>query len=433
MECLPAGVARFHVSLIATPLECENIMSQFSKDYLAGRRNFLKRSLSLSLLTATGMHAGNLFAAPATQNRFLLVFLRGGYDAANLLVPYSSSFYYESRPTIAIAKPDPKNMQSGVALDGNWALHPSLRDSIAPFYTRKEALFMPFSGTDDLTRSHFETQDSIELGQTISNNRSFSSGFMNRLSQVIAGSQPISFTDALPTIFKGETNVANVSLKGVGKPPFDARQSAILADMYAGHPLEDAVREGLDLRQEVGREIDKEMQAANRDAITPKGFELEARRMARLMRERYQLGFVDVGGWDTHVNEGGASGALAGNLDNLGRGLSAFAQEMGTMWKQTVVVVISEFGRTFRENGTRGTDHGHGTVYWVLGGGINGGRIAGEQTRVDQASLFQNRDFPVLNDYRAVLGGLFKRMYGLSNDDLQIVFPGTPSRDYSII
>jgi uncharacterized protein (DUF1501 family) len=145
------------------------------------------------------------------------------------------------------------------------------------------------------------------------------------------------------------------------------------------------------------------------------------------------LGFVDVGGWDTHVNEGGASGALAGNLDNLGRGLSAFAQEMGTMWKQTVVVVISEFGRTFRENGTRGTDHGHGTVYWVLGGGINGGRIAGEQTRVDQASLFQNRDFPVLNDYRAVLGGLFKRMYGLSNDDLQIVFPGTPPHDYGII
>jgi len=399
----------------------------------AGRRSFLKRSLSLSLLTASGLSAGSLFAAPATQNRFLLVFLRGGYDAANLLVPYNSSFYYESRPTIAIAKPDAKNMQSAITLDGSWGLHPALRESIAPLYVRKEALFMPFTGTDDLSRSHFETQDSIESGQSGAKNRDFSSGFMNRLTQVISGAQPISFTDALPTIFKGNTNVANVSLKGVGKPPFDDRQSAILAGMYAGHPLEDSVREGLDLRQEVGREVEQEMQAANRGAISPKGFELEARRMARLMRERYQLGFVDVGGWDTHVNEGGASGALAGNLDNLGRGLSAYAQEMGTMWKQTVVVVISEFGRTFRENGTRGTDHGHGSVFWVLGGAINGGRIVGEQTGVDQASLFQNRDFPVLNDYRAVLGGLFQRMYGLSADEIQTVFPGTKARDYGLV
>jgi len=155
--------------------------------------------------------------------------------------------------------------------------------------------------------------------------------------------------------------------------------------------------------------------------------------MARLMRERYQLGFVDVGGWDTHVNEGGANGALASNLDNLGRGLSAYAQEMGPMWKQTVVVVVSEFGRTFRENGTRGTDHGHGTVFWVLGGAVKGGRIVGDQAGVDQASLFQNRDFPVLNDYRALLGGLFKRMYGLSTDEIQTVFPGATARDYGLV
>ncbi len=330
-------------------------------------------------------------------------------------------------------KPDPGNPQSALALNANWGLHPALRDSIAPLYTRGEALFMPFAGTDDVSRSHFETQDSIEAGQGAHGSRDFSSGFMNRLTQVITGAQPISFTDALPTAFKGAVNVANVSLKGVGKPPFDERQSKLLASMYAGHPLESSVREGLDLRQEVGREIEQEMLAANRGALTPKGFELEARRMARLMGERYQLGFVDVGGWDTHVNQGGATGALAGNLDNLGRGLAAFGQEMGTAWKQTVVVVISEFGRTFRENGTRGTDHGHGTVFWVLGGAIKGGRIAGEQTNVDQQSLFQNRDFPVLNDYRAVLGGLFQRMYGLSADELQTVFPGAAPRDYGLM
>jgi uncharacterized protein (DUF1501 family) len=398
-----------------------------------GRRKFLKRSIALSLLSSTGLHAGSLFAAPDIQNRFLLVFLRGGYDAANLLIPYNSPFYYESRPTISIPKPDFANPQSAIALDATWGLHPALRDTVAPLYVRKEALFMPFAGTDDTSRSHFETQDSIEAGQTGLRNRDFSSGFMNRLTQVITGVQPISFTDALPTVFKGSVNVANVSLKGVGKAPFDERQSNLLASMYIGHLLENSVREGLDLRKEVGREIEEEMQAANRGAISPKGFELEARRMARLMRDRYQLGFVDVGGWDTHVNQGGASGALASNLDNLGRGLSAFAQEMGPSWKQTVVVVISEFGRTFRENGTRGTDHGHGSVFWVLGGGIKGGRIVGDQANVDQRSLFQNRDFPVLNDYRAVLGGLFQRMYGLSADELNIVFPGAVARDYRLV
>jgi uncharacterized protein (DUF1501 family) len=398
------------------------------------RRDLLMKGGALTLATAGALYSGRLLAAPATQNRFLLVFLRGGYDANNLLVPYSSNFYYESRPTIAIARPDAKNQQAALKLDANWGLHPALRESIMPLYTRGEALFMPFAGTDDLSRSHFETQDSIEAGQSNNlKNRDFSSGFMNRLSQVINGAKPISFTDALPTVFKGKTNVPNVSLKGAGKPPFDARQSAILAGMYDGHPLEQSVREGLDLRQEVGREIDQEMQEANRGAISAKGFELEARRMARLMGERYQLGFVDVGGWDTHVNQGGATGALASNLDNLGRGLVAFSQEMGTMWKQTTVVVVSEFGRTFRENGTRGTDHGHGTVFWVLGGSLHGGRIAGDQLEVTQANLFQNRDFPVLNDYRAVLGGMFQRLYGLSDADLQIVFPGAAPREYGLL
>ncbi|HEX8955265.1 MAG TPA: DUF1501 domain-containing protein, partial [Burkholderiaceae bacterium] len=212
------------------------------------RRDLLKKSGALTLATAAGLHSGSLLAAPATQNRFLLVFLRGGYDANNLLVPYSSKFYYDSRPTIAIARPDAKNPQAALKLDANWALHPALRESILPLYTRGEALFIPFAGTDDTSRSHFETQDSIEAGQSSSmKNRDFSSGFMNRLAQVINGARPISFTDALPTVFKGKSNVPNVSLKGAGKPPFDARQSAILAGMYDGHPLEQSVREGLDL------------------------------------------------------------------------------------------------------------------------------------------------------------------------------------------
>lgn len=155
--------------------------------------------------------------------------------------------------------------------------------------------------------------------------------------------------------------------------------------------------------------------------------------MAGLMRDRFNVGFIDVGGWDTHVNEGGAQGQLAGLLDNLGRGISGFAEEMGPIWGQTTVVVISEFGRTFRENGTRGTDHGHGTVYWVAGGNVRGGRMAGEQVAVSRETLNQDRDWPVLNDYRALLGGVFQRLYGLDARRLGQVFPGVAPRDIGLV
>lgn len=155
--------------------------------------------------------------------------------------------------------------------------------------------------------------------------------------------------------------------------------------------------------------------------------------MAGLMREKFNLGFIDVGGWDTHVNQGGAQGQLANLLDNLGRGIAGFSEEMGPAWRNTTVVAISEFGRTFRENGTRGTDHGHGTVYWVAGGNVRGGRIVGEQVAVAQSTLNQNRDYPVLNDYRPVLGGLFRRLYGLDDSRLAQVFPGSRPREIGLV
>src|SRR5580693_6211403 len=321
----------------------------------------------------SGSLTGRLFAAPESGPRFLLVFLRGGYDAVNLLVPYSSGFYYESRPNIAIARPDAASNTGALALNSDWALAPAVRDTIGTMYLERQVAFIPFAGTDDLSRSHFETQDSIELGQPIGGARDYRSGFMARLSDTLmstAGSNPsaIAFTDALPLSFQGTTPVANMSLKNLGKPPFDDRQARILTDMYAGHRLQPAVANGLELRQEVAQAMADEMNSANRDAINPKGFELEAARMALLMRDRYRIGFIDIGGWDTHVNEGAAQGALATNFAGLGRGLQVFAQSLGTEWNNTVVVVLSEFGRTFRENGDRGTDHGHGTVYWVLGG-----------------------------------------------------------------
>jgi uncharacterized protein (DUF1501 family) len=391
---------------------------------LPTRREFL--AVGGAALAGIGI-CGRLYAAPVTGPRLLVVFLRGGYDCANFLVPWSSSFYYESRPTIAIAAPDANSTTGALALDADWALHPAVRDSIGALYLQRQAAFIPFAGTDDLSRSHFETQDSIELGQPQNAAHDFRSGFLGRLSTVLSGAAvdaaPIAFTDALPLSFEGAPTVPNLSLKRAGKAPFDERQVQLLGDLYAGQHLQSAVAGGLELRQFVAQEVAREMQEASRSAITSRGFELEAERMGRLMRERYRIGFIDVGGWDTHVGEGGAQGPLATNLASLGKGLQAFAQSLDTEWPDTVVVVISEFGRTFRENGNRGTDHGHGSVYWILGGGIRGGRIAGEQQRVSRATLFQDRDFPVLNDYRAVLGGLFRSMWGLSAKQSGRVFP----------
>jgi uncharacterized protein (DUF1501 family) len=175
------------------------------------------------------------------------------------------------------------------------------------------------------------------------------------------------------------------------------------------------------------------MQASARGAVASQGFAQQAERMAGLMQDRYRIGFVDVGGWDTHVAEGGVDGALALRLAALGQGLCAFARASGAQWRQTVVVVLSEFGRTFRENGDRGTDHGHGTVYWVLGGAIHGGRILGAQQRVARETLFQDRDYPVLNNYRAVLGGLFRSLWQLSRSRCEQVFPAATPLDLGLV
>jgi uncharacterized protein (DUF1501 family) len=384
------------------------------------RRDFM-RTLALAAPT---LRFGQLYAAAADSPRLLVVFLRGGYDCLNVLVPYASADYYESRPNIAIPRP-PASLQ----LDADWALSPALMPALASMYANKQIAFVPFAGTDDLSRSHFETQDSIELGQP-ADRQDLRSGFLARLASVVSGRRAIAFTDSLPVSFRGSTDIPNISLRALSKPPFDERQSAVLADMYAHHPLHAQVHEGLELRQQVSAAMADEMQQANRDAITAKGFELEAQRIGRLLRTDYAIGFVDIGGWDTHVNE---NATLAANLDSLGRGLQALSRELGNAWSSTAVVVISEFGRTFRENGNRGTDHGHGSVYWIAGGAIAGGRIVGRQQRIERATLFQDRDLPVLNDYRSVIGGLVQSMWDLSASQMEQVFPAVAAQDLGLV
>ena len=406
------------------------------------RRDLLKllAAAPIAAGAVSGVGAQATTAPAAAGAKLLVVFLRGAYDAANLLVPVDSEFYYASRPSIAVPRPGQPN--GALALAGGWGLHPALASSVMPLFEKRQAAFVPFAGTDDLSRSHFETQDSIELGQALDRGRDYRSGFLNRLASVLgagplADVSPIAFTDQMPISLRGDARAANMALASVGRSGVDARQAAVIETMYRNTALSRPVAEGFAVRDDVQRAVRAEMEAAGRDAMSARGFELVARRMARLMRERFDLGFVDVGGWDTHVGQGAATGYLANRLEELGRGIAGFAQEMGDDgWRDTVVVVISEFGRTFRENGNRGTDHGHGTVYWVLGGGLSaqgGGRVAGEQVEVTQKNLFQNRDYPVLNEYRAVFGGLFARMYGLTPAQLDRVFPGVVSKDLALV
>lgn len=394
------------------------------------RREFLLAAAALPAMSLSG----RLFAAPANSPRFLFVFLRGGYDCNNFLVPYASDFYYESRPTIAIAKPDQTNPNAALPLDANWGMNPVLRDSIYPLWQKKQIAFIPFAGTDDLSRSHFETQDNIERGEPMNAASTYRSGFLARLSGQLTGAPAIAFTNSLPLSFQGAgRDIPNISLKGNTKANFDERQSSILAGMYKDTPLASAAADGLSLRSTVSMDLQNEMTAASRGAPNASGFAQETQRIATLMRDRYRLGFVDVGGWDTHVNQGSVTGGLANNLRNLGSGLAAYAAALGSEWDNTVVVVISEFGRTFRENGDRGTDHGHGTVHWVLGGKVNGGRIAGEQVAVTQQNLLQNRDYKVLNNYRDIYSGLLGRLWGLRENQLQNVFPGAKPRDLQLV
>ena len=396
---------------------------------MLNRRQLLGRAAASLPLLAGTFSSTSLWAGPNGLPRTLIVFLRGAYDANSLLVPYASSFYYESRPNIAIARPDGTS-DGAQKLDADWALAPATTESLMPLWQKKQLAFVPFAGSEDVSRSHFETQDNFELGQGVGGSLVYRNGFMNRLAGTLGvqkqpGREALAFTDQLPLIFQGKLAVGNQGLRSVGRAGVDERQANLIRSMYAQTPLSGAVDSGFDTRREVLQEMGEERDMASRNAIGSKGFEAEARRVAKLMRERVALGFIDVGGWDTHANQGAALGGLATRLSELSAGLAAFATEMGPQWQNTTVIVVSEFGRTFRENGNRGTDHGHGTVYWVMGGGLKaGGKVVGPQQQLRADTLFQDRDMPALTDYRAMLAGLWGRQYGLTPAQQAQVFPG---------
>ena len=227
------------------------------------RRDFLTGTAA----TVPMMVAGRVWAAPKADMRTLVVFLRGAYDAANVVIPVSSSFYYESRPTIAVPRPG-SGADAAVALTPDWGLHPALKDSLSPLWQKKELAFVPFAGTaDDVTRSHFETQDTIELGQPAHGTRNYNSGFMARLAAVLTRTKPIAYTEQLPLVFRGGNRIPNIGIAAVGKPGVDDRQAKLIEGMYAKDALGGAVSEGFKVRDDVYKTVAEEMAAADRGAV----------------------------------------------------------------------------------------------------------------------------------------------------------------------
>lgn len=403
--------------------------------------------LGSAALAAPLVLGGRLFAAPAAASgKTLVVFLRGAYDALNVIVPTASDFYHSARPTIALSRPEAGNPASPLPLDADWSLHPALKDSIKPMWDAGEVAFVPFAGTEDMSRSHFETQNSIELGQSMTGTRDYQSGFMGRLAGVLAGAaketRPIAFSEQLPLCFRGGPDVPNIALgngAAMKEPVFNDTQQALIESMYRDRKIGaidigSAVREGLAVKRDIFVSLQEEMEKAGQGAISSLGFAGVAQRIGQLMRESYDLAFVDVSGWDTHVNQGSVEGVLARRIEALGHGLAAFAKAIGPQaWRSTSVVVLSEFGRTFHENGNKGTDHGHGSIYWVLGGAVRGKRMAGPQVRLAPETLNQQRDLPVLTDYRALLGEVFARQFGLTQAQLGKVFPGVTPADLRVL
>src|SRR5579863_10193642 len=214
------------------------------------RRDVLKALAAVPLTVA-----GRVWAAPKADLRTLVVFLRGAYDAANVVIPVSSAFYYESRPTIAVPRPGSGTPDAAVPLTPDWALHPALKESLLPMWEKKELAFVPFAGTDDLTRSHFETQDTIELGQPVKGSRNYNSGFMARLASVLTRTKPIAYTDQLPLVFRGGHAIPNIAIGAVGKPGVDDRQAKLIESMYAKDALGSTVSEGFKVRDDVYKTV----------------------------------------------------------------------------------------------------------------------------------------------------------------------------------
>ncbi len=366
--------------------------------------------------------------AGARNKRLVVIFQRGAADGLNIVVPHGAPQYYAMRPSINI----PRN--AVLDLNGFFGLHPSL-SAFQPLWQQGHLAIVHAAGSPDTTRSHFDAQDFMETGTP--GVKITEDGWLNRsLRNLPSPAQASAFRaialgPSLPRILSGGepavamNNINDFSVGGrnpKGSPAARAFES--MYDHSSDTVLHGTGEETFDAVKML-KAADPGKYTSAAGANYPEGrFAGGLRQLAQLIKANLgvQVAFADIGGWDHHVNEGSTEGQLANVLTDFSQSLAAFWTDLGDLGEDTVIVTMSEFGRTARENGNRGTDHGHANVMFVLGGPVKGGKIYGRWPGLDQSQLYEGRDLALTTDFRQVIGEAVARHMG--NQNLAAVFPG---------
>jgi X-X-X-Leu-X-X-Gly heptad repeat protein len=402
---------------------------------------FTRRDVLKGMMLAGGFclmpfgKRGWVLAAPqATDRHLVVIFMRGAVDGLSLVTPYREPDYYRKRSTIAL--PPPGQADGLIDLDGFFGLHPALAP-LMPWWQNRTLAFIHASGSPSETRSHFEAQDVMETAML--NTALATQGWMNGLAQALpdnhSPTRALSFGNVLPKIFQGKYDVAAIPVgiqAGGGNAVSNPRLEQAFSRLYGTTPALNglykqavAARAGVMQDLQSGQDLQKEMEASANGAPGADGFAAETAKAAGMMRQdpNIQLLFMDVGGWDTHVQQGNARGQLANKLGKLGDGIAALAEGLGPAFDNTAILIVSEFGRTVAENGNAGTDHGHGNVAWLLGGGVKGGKVWGSWPGLGEDRLYQGRDLAVTTDFRALVGAVIAGHFGLDDRHIGAIIP----------
>jgi uncharacterized protein (DUF1501 family) len=397
------------------------------------RRIFLKNSgvamIGMSTIPAFLQRAVAETAMP-NKKKLIVLFQRGAADGLNIVVPFGEENYYRIRPSIAIPQPSRAGEGAAVDLDGFFGLHPSLAP-LGPLFHNGQLAIVHAAGSPDTTRSHFDAQDFMESGTP--GVKATDDGWLNRTVQgpreensspfravAMGPNLPLTLRGAAPAIALADVKQFRVLSQSTAvQGGFEALYAQTVDKVLRGTGTEtfEAI--------EMLRKADPSRFQPEHGAEYPKskvGQTLQ--QVAQLIKcdIGMEVSFVDTGGWDNHVNEGGAQGQLANLLRDLGQGLAALNQDLGDRMEDIVVVTMSEFGRTAHENGNRGTDHGHANCMFVMGGPVKGGKVYGQWPGLAPEQLNEGRDLKLTTDFRSVLGEVIGGHLGSKN--LQMVFPG---------
>jgi uncharacterized protein (DUF1501 family) len=402
----------------------------------AGAMSLVTMGLTPSFLRRSAYGAQLLSGAGTLGNArgkvLICLFQRGAADALNIVVPHGEAAYYKLRQTIAIPRPTTGTAASALELDGFFGLHPSLAP-LKDLWTRGMLAPVHAVGSPSATRSHFDAQDYMESATP--DNKGTRDGWLNRYLATKgtceackpSAFQAVSMTPQTPRILDGST--PTVSMNSLEE--FNIRTTGSQADR-----IEALYRTGSsDVVHAAGGEMFeaiKVLRSANPQQYVPQNsadyprsqFGQRLRQIAQLIKADVglEIAFADVGGWDTHVNQGAVQGQLATRLDDLAKSIAALVTDLGDRMSDVVIMTMSEFGRTARQNGNGGTDHGHAGALFVIGGQVKGGKVHGKWPGLQTEQLYEGRDLALTTDFRSVFAEVASKHLGASK--LDKIFPG---------